>query len=272
MVDLKKFLALSLILLSPMDVHSTEESKSSSGKEENHELGAIFKENSVEGTIVIASLDGKKTYIHNIERADTRLCPASTFKIANSLIALETAVVKDDHEVIKWDGQKRFLDEWNRDQNLNTAFKYSCVWAYQRFAENIGTDRYKKFLKKLNYGNQIPGPELTSFWLTDGALRITPFEQIVFLKDIVLKKHPLQNKSYEILKKIMLQEETPDYKLYWKTGAATKDWKGHGWYIGYVEKNGETWFFATNILISSIDDLPLREKVTRECLKTLKII
>jgi len=168
MVNLKKILALSLILLSPVGVYSTEKSLN---EIENRELDAIFKENNVEGTIVIASLDGKKTFIHNRERADTRLCPASTFKIANSLIALETGVVKDDNEVIKWDGQKRFLDEWNKDQNLNTAFKQSCVWAYQGFAENIGTDRYKKLLKKLNYGNQIPGPELTSFWLTDGALR-----------------------------------------------------------------------------------------------------
>ena len=129
-----------------------------------------------------------------------------------------------------------------------------------------------KFLNKLNYGNQIPGPEVTSFWLTDGGLRITAFEQIEFLKNIILKRHPLQNKSYEILKKIMLQEETANYKLYWKTGAATKDWKGHGWYVGYIEKEGETWIFVTNILINSTDDLPLREKITRECLRTKKIL
>jgi beta-lactamase class D len=266
MSNLKKVFAFSLVLFSSMSGYASDESRASTGQMIDPELESIFNDNNVEGTIVISSQDGKKTYIHNVKRAFTRLCPASTFKIVNSLIALETEVIKDENEVIRWDGQNRFLDEWNKDQNLKTAFKNSCIWVYQRFAEKIGTDQYKKYLKKLNYGNQTPGPILTTFWLAEGWLRITPFEQIEFLRKLVLKKHPLQNRSYEILKKVMLQEETPDYKLYWKTGAATKNWKGHGWYIGYLETRGETWLFATNILINNQEDLRMREEITRQCL------
>ena len=56
--------------------------------------------------------------------------PASTFKIPNTLIALEEGVIKDQFEVIKWDGVVRQYAPWNADQTLATAFSRSCVWCY----------------------------------------------------------------------------------------------------------------------------------------------
>ena len=56
---------------------------------EDLEIANLFKEKNLFGTIVISSRDGRKTYTHNDERARTRFVPASTFKIPNTLIALE---------------------------------------------------------------------------------------------------------------------------------------------------------------------------------------
>lgn len=94
----------------------------------DQDIADVMEKNDVKkATMVISSEDGDTTYIYNQARANLRLSPASTFKIPNSVIALEEGVIKDQYEVIKWDGKKRFLDAWNKDQNLKTAFQISCV-------------------------------------------------------------------------------------------------------------------------------------------------
>ena len=235
------------------------------------ELSRIFAQYDREGTIVISSLDGKKTYLYNEERSKKRLSPASTFKILNSLIALEEKIL-DAAEVIPWDGVQRDFDAWNKDQILSSAFKSSCLWAYQWIAKKVGRDVYTHYLTQINYGNKNPASKLTTFWLKGGSLKITPLEQVAILKKIYLKAPVFSNRSYDTLKKIMLTEQTQEYSLYVKTGAATKNWIGHGWYVGYIETNDQTWFFATNIKISRFEDLALRRKITLDCLRSKGIL
>ena len=86
------------------------------------DLSKIFKDRDIEGTIVISSLDGKIEYVHNNYRSEIRFIPASTFKIPNTLIALEEGVIKNEKEIIKWDGKNKGFDAWNTDQTLETAF------------------------------------------------------------------------------------------------------------------------------------------------------
>lgn len=238
------------------------------------ELAKIFEEAGVKGTIIIQEKNSKNQMVFNSERANQRLSPASTFKIANSIIAVESGILKDQTEIIKWDGKKRFLDAWNKDQNLKTAFRSSCVWFYQELAKRTGKDRYREMLAKFYYGNQYLGDDITTFWLVQptAILKITPLEQLSFLQNFYNKKLPISDRTYDIVKDIMLQKETEEYKLYFKTGAATKDWKGHGWYVGFVESKGKTWFFVTNILINSFHELKLREELTLKALKKKNII
>ncbi len=92
------------------------------------DLAAHFADAGVEGTLVLASLDGETQFVHNPERAARRYCPASTFKIPNTLIALETGALKDKDELLKWDGKKHQFADWNKDQTLASAFAASCVW------------------------------------------------------------------------------------------------------------------------------------------------
>lgn len=191
----------------------------------------------------------------------------------NSIIALETGVIADQHEIIKWDGQKRDLETWNQDQNLKSAFKFSCIWFYQELAKRIGKQTYLDYFNRLNYGNKLVGEEVTTFWLKDGGdLRISPYEQVEFLRQIYQKKLPIADRTYEILEDIMLEETLDNYKIYSKTGAATKDWIGHGWYVGYIKTKDQVWIFATNILIDGMKDLPKRKAVTMAALKKKGII
>ncbi len=239
----------------------------------DQDILAAMQEYDVQGTMIIFSHDDQIIYICDMERARSSLSPASTFKIANSIIAIEGNVLRDQHEVIKWDGQKRYLEAWNQDRNLKTAFKSSCVWFYQELAKRIGRQEYGRSLESLNYGNRLIGDNITTFWLEGGGdLRITPLEQIDFLKGIYHRRLPISARTYDILQDIMFEEEGLGYKIYSKTGAATKDWFGHGWYVGYVTVEDNAWFFVTNILINGIDDLPKRKAVTIAVLKKKGII
>lgn len=230
------------------------------------EIENIFKNKQVYGTIVIESLNTKKISIYNDKRAEKLYSPASTFKIPNTLIALNEGIVTKD-SVIVWDKKIREYESWNKDQTLLTAFKSSCVWCYQEFASKIGVEKYKKYLKELNYGNKKIGDDVTRFWL-DESLEITTFEQIKFLKRFYTNNLPFKIEDINLLKEIMIDEKNENYIIRAKTGW---EWK-YGWYVGYVETKDDVWFFSTNIDTKSKDDLPKRKAITLEVLKIKGII
>ena len=230
------------------------------------EVEEVFKKYKVEGTIVIESLNKKKINIYNDKRASELFSPASTFKIPHSLIALNEGIVKKD-SVIVWDKKIREYESWNKDQILLTAFKSSCVWCYQEFASKIGVEKYKKYLKELNYGNKKIGDDVTRFWL-DESLEITTFEQIKFLKRFYTNNLPFKIEDINLLKEIMIDEKNENYTIRAKTGW---EWK-YGWYVGYVETKDDVWFFSTNIDTKSKDDLPKRKTITLETLRLKGII
>lgn len=234
-------------------------------------LAKLFSNRNVNGTIIISSLDGKAQYLFNEKRSKKRLLPASTFKIPNTLIALDEGVIADEKEVIGWDGKDRGWSEWNKDQSLETAFPVSCVWFYQELARRVGNDRYLSHFKRLGYGNGRTGPEVTTFWL-NGDLKISAEEQIAFLKKLYKEELPYKKQHIQLLKKIMMVEETPDYTVRAKTGWAMRIKHQHGWYVGYVEAKGQVWFFAMNIDIREKSDAVFRKEITMAALKLKGII
>lgn len=62
---------------------------SSPARAEDSAIADAFSQAGIDGTIVITSLGTGQTFVHNDARAATRFPIASTFKIFNSLIALE---------------------------------------------------------------------------------------------------------------------------------------------------------------------------------------
>ena len=109
----------------------------------------------VQGTMIIESLDGSVTVIHNEDRAAARFSPASTFKIVNTLIALDQGIIASRHSTFTWDGVERGVPAWNQDQTLASAFAVSCVWCYQQIARRVGTGVYLSELDRLEYGNGL---------------------------------------------------------------------------------------------------------------------
>ncbi len=161
--------------------------------------------------------------------------PASTFKIFNSLVALETGIAPDDNLIIKWDGVQRSMAEWNQDLTLRQAFKFSAVWYYQELARRIGAPQMQRYLDTVKYGNHTIS-KIDTFWL-DGSLQISPDEQVGFLKQLYFSELPFAERTQRIVKSMMLQEDSAKFKLYYKTGwgqpAGGKDLL---WVVGFSER------------------------------------
>ncbi|NJK52763.1 MAG: class D beta-lactamase, partial [Leptolyngbyaceae cyanobacterium SU_3_3] len=249
------------------------ESSPSVNMAQNVDFGRHFRDLGVEGSIMIYDSNRDRVFQHNPQRNTTAFLPASTFKILNSLIALETGVISDEIDVLTWDGIPRKFPEWNRDLNMREAIKLSAIWFYQVLARRIGHDRMQQWVTQVGYGNQKIGNnnDIDKFWL-QGALRITPQEQIQFLSRLYKNDLPFSKRSLSIVKDIMIMEKTPDYTIRGKTG-----WAGVaddvtpkiGWYVGYLEKGKNVYFFATNIDIRNEKDPVARLELTRRCFKDL---
>ncbi|WP_319381826.1 class D beta-lactamase [Thiomicrorhabdus sp.] len=234
---------------------------------DERELRELFSERQVQGTLMLSSLKGEQTFIHNEQRAGQRFTPASTFKILNTLIAVQQGAVSGPDFLFKWSGEHYDFSAWNRDLTLRDAFQVSCVWCYQRLASKIGSEVYRQSLRSLHYGRLQEPFKTTTFWL-DGALKVSAREQVAFLKAVFRQDLPFSRQAYSTLKSVMLVEKTPAYTLEAKSG-----WSNHiGWYIGYVETRDDVWFFALNMDVRDSKRLPLRKSLVLEALKLKEIL
>ncbi|WP_442937537.1 class D beta-lactamase [Nostoc sp.] len=236
-------------------------------------FGRHFQEFGREGSILIYDLKNNRIYEHNPQRNATAIAPASTFKIFNALVALETGVVPDDVAVLTWDGIHREIDAWNHDTNLRQAFKDSTVWFYQVLARRAGHERMQQFINKVGYGNRQIGTvaDIDRFWLQQ-PLQITPKEQIKFLQRLYQGDLPFSQRTINLVKDIMVREQTPDYTLRGKTGWLTSTKPNVGWFVGYLEQNKNVYFFATTLDIQKSEDAPARIEITRRSLKDLGLL
>lgn len=205
------------------------------------------------------------TYVrYNPEQCKKRFSPASTFKIPNSLIGLETGVIRDQHFIIPWDSVRRGVPEWNRDHDLQSAITYSVVWYYQELARRVGSERMKSYLEHMAYGNMDNSGSVDAFWL-GSTLLISADEQILFLRKLYENKLPLSRRSMDIVKEILVLGKTEQYILRAKTGMT--DFPGGmfvGWFVGYLEKSGHVYFFAMNIITDNPDRDSERIKTGRK--------
>ena len=177
----------------------------------------------------------EEIFYHNKERCIRRFTPASTFKIFSSLVALETSTAPDEQYIIKWDSVVRWSPLWSKDMGMREAFKVSNVGYYQELVRRIGKDYMQHYLDTVRYGNQRIGPAVDMFWLND-TLQISADEQLGFVKKLYFDELPFSERSQRIVRSMMLQEQTPDYKLYYKTGAGSYKDSMIYWIVGFAEK------------------------------------
>jgi len=242
--------------------------------QEHPDWADIFAAAEVEGTIaVLDERRGEQWYrAHNVARAERRYMPASTFKVPHALFALDAGVVRDEFEMIEWDGEKRWLDSWNKDQDLRSSMRHSVVWVYQQFAREIGEAGERKYLQSIDYGNADPSGGVDRFWL-DGNLRISASEQIEFLRKLYYNELPFKLEHQRLVKDVMINDAGPDWILRAKTGWQARVEPNVGWWVGWVERPEGPVFFALNIdMPYGGKDAAKRTQIARAVLRSISAL
>lgn len=210
------------------------------------DLSALFKKQGTPGTFVLFDIAAERIAVVDRDRAEQRFVPASTFKIANSLIALETGVVKDETEVIPYGGQPQPVKAWEKDMDLREAVRVSNVAVFQELARRIGVERMQEGIDRLRYGNGQLGDVVDRFWL-DGPLEISAMEQARFTAALAEKRLAVSARSQEIVRGLLKLEQHGDAVLYGKTGWYVGQKPDIGWLVGWVERGGRATAYALNI-------------------------
>ncbi len=226
-------------------------------RSEQPDFQRYFDEMHSHGTFVLYSPAENRMECYNSARADSAYTPASTFKIFNSLVALETGAVRSEHDTIAWDGVARWREEWNKSQDMSEAFKNSTVWFYQELARRAGRQRMQHYIDTVGYGNRTIGEKIDMFWL-DESMKITALQQIDLLVRLHNNQLPFSQRTMDIVKDIMINDKAGNATLRAKTGTAASD---ICWWVGYVEKGTEVWYFAINLDIKK--DEKIEDTITR---------
>ncbi|MBA3590694.1 class D beta-lactamase [Methylibium sp.] len=236
------------------------------GANEATALDRFFSEERTAGCFALLDAATGESRLVNGRRARQRFAPASTFKIPNSLIALEAGAVRDEREVVPYGGKPQLFPQWERDLNLREAFAASSVPVCQELARRIGLARMRAAVAGFGYGNAEVGGVVDRFWL-DGPLAISAIEQAAFLVRLAQGSLPVSARSLAIVRDISTVETRAGAVLHAKSGWLFDAKPQVGWWVGWVEQAGGLHGFALNIDMQSIADAPRRERIGRRLLE-----
>lgn len=242
-------------------------------KQIKQDFQTILDSAQVTGSILVYDPQKSMYYSNDFKWAETGHLPASTYKIPHSFIALETGVVENDSTLFEWNGEKRRLKIWEQDLIFKKAFHFSCVPCYQSIARKIGPNRMNQYLDSLDYGDMlVDSSNIDIFWLV-GESKINQFQQIDFLQRFYQAKLPVSDRTQQIMKRLMVIEENDSYILSGKTGWSIRNDQNNGWFVGFVEKEEQVYFFATNVEPQEEFNMKMFPKIRKEITaKALKLL
>ena len=214
------------------------------------------------GTIIFYNPENEKYIVYNEQLSEKPSSPCSTFKIFSTYVGLLTNHIDPENSLRRWNGTKYWMNEWNRDIDLDNAFKYSCIWYYRRVIDDIGQETMQQYLNEYNYGNKDisdwkgdlntnePSYDLKGFWI-ESSLKISPKEQTQVISKIFADLQKANNQAViNEMKHVMLAYENTDQnlKIYGKTGyGVVNDEPADAWFVGMYEVNGKTNYFALRL-------------------------
>ncbi len=195
----------------------------------------------INGSFVLYDLNSDSFSVYNSEEASKRVSPDSTYKIYSALAALESGAISPEENTILWNGEKYPFEQWEKDQDLDSAMKNSVNWYFDRLNESCGKELQNIFTA-FGYGNcDMNGGK--DFWM-ESSLKVSPMEQVEALKSLYLNENGYRHENVEAVKDSL--EISPGF--YGKTGSGMVNGKEvNGWFIGFVETEDNVWFFALNM-------------------------
>lgn len=242
---------------------------------ETPDLASVFA--GAEGTLVVLDPRRGREVRFDEARSRRRFTPFSTFKVPNSLIALETGVVPGADFTLPWDSvrdpRELPFDAWYRDHDLRSALRMSVVWYYREVARRIGAERMRAHLDRIGYGNRDISGGIDRFWLAS-SLEVSAEEQVEFLRRMHAGELGFSEGTTGTVKEILLLEDSAGVRLSGKTGGGYLPSGGAlGWLVGYVERGEDVYFFALNVSGKDFDSIHTRRwELARAALRRLGIL
>jgi beta-lactamase class D len=239
-----------------------------------------FNACNVDGSIAIFDNNKQQWILSDTIEIKKETLPASTFKIINLLIALETKTVADENEIVKWKGNTDtikygYRPEIYHDMSVKEAFDVSAGWVFIELAQRIGKKNYKKYLSLCDYGNLDLSQKDDDFW-NFGAFAISPISQVKFIKKLYDEKLPFSKRNIEIVKRVMITEQNENYTIHSKTGWTRDNGVNIGWWVGYLEIKNDVYFFATRLFqdrkLKSGNFGSCRKEITKSIFKDLSLL
>lgn len=250
-----------------------------------------------DGCFALYDLKANKVLLRsNPRRCAQETSPCSTFKVPLSLIAFDAGLLKDERSGRQWDGQKRSLEAWNKDQTAASWMRYSVVWFSQELTGQLGRKKLQTYLSRLSYGNQDLSGGLDRAWL-ESSLQVSPDQQLNFWRRFWLGKLPVSRHALKMTRSITRVGTSPKgWTVHGKTGSCRLPYSGTGakgasaknatakatpakgasdylklgWFVGHVGLGDRSYLFV----VSYTDQTPSQDSrpggfVAREMAQTL---
>jgi beta-lactamase class D/beta-lactamase regulating signal transducer with metallopeptidase domain len=191
---------------------------------------------------------------------DERVTPASTFKIAISLMGFDGGVLRDAHTpyLPYKPSYASSNPSWRHGTDPAGWLRESVVWYSQQVVSRLGAARVRSYVQAFDYGNR----DLASVAGVDDAvalsevsptLKISPLEETVFLRKVVNRSLPVSAHAYDVTARLLKGDTLANgWEVYGKTGTAlaplpdgsADEARYIGWFVGWVNKGGRTLVFA----------------------------
>lgn len=232
--------------------------------------GQYFEKYDAIGTIVVLDerVSPPRYSAYDVARAEQRFSPASTYKIPHALFALDAGLVVDEFQTFEWDGTVHSYAPQNQDQNLRSAMRNSALWVFEIFAGQLGEEKSRAYLERIEYGNQDPRTDSGAYWV-EGELAVSATEQVAMLQRLYRNDLPFSVEHQLLVKDVLINQAEKDWILRAKTG-----WQSlYGWWVGWVERVDGPVFFALNIdTPNGMADVYKREAIATEVLRSIEAL
>jgi len=182
------------------------------------------------------------------EACQRRVSPAATFDIPHALIALDSGLMK--------------ANPGGGDAGLETVLRYSADGYFLDIAGRLGPTREREYLNRFGYGNADVGRG-GGFW-NDGALKVSPNEQLGFLLKLFRNELPIERQAMAEVRAALRQPagvvvgsfgaapfgpspSRPDLTVAAKSGSVVMQEKKEAvrWLVGHVKRGTRQLVFVS---------------------------
>ncbi|TIR39731.1 MAG: class D beta-lactamase [Mesorhizobium sp.] len=223
----------------------------------------------VECTLILDAVSGETLYRQGV--CDQRVSPASTFKVPLSLIGYDAGILSDEHTPA-WDYKPEFKAVKRDQKTVDPTIweKDSVLWFSREITRRLGSERFAGYVSKFDYGNtDVSGNAgkndgLTRSWV-NSSLKISPVEQVDFLRRLLARKLPVSDKAYSMTEAILPVFQAGGWTVQGKTGTTrlgdsadkrSDGWRSLGWFVGWANKDTRNIVFARLVIDTKRSDTP----------------